>query len=115
MTRSTAGRGDGLDNIHLRLQLGPVDLAQMEEDLSRCQLEGREKDILQKIVSGASVTAMARDYRLRRHNIYQLYKRVLVKIWRELGPRDWVRRQSKGKIEEWNITMPRSFRSAKWK
>lgn len=99
-----------MDKFHLRLQLGPAELAQMEKDLDRCRLERREKDILRKIVAGASVTAMARDYSLRRHNIYQLYKRALVKIWRELGPRDWVRRQSKGKIEEWNITMPRSFR-----
>jgi hypothetical protein len=101
-----------VDNYHLSALLNEGQIRQAKKDILRCRLKERERDILLKIMDRVWVSELAREYQLNRQNIYQIRKAGLVKIWRELGPREWIRAASKGKIEEWNIALSH-FLSAK--
>jgi hypothetical protein len=96
-----------MDNFHLGMQLDPRNIIQAKEDLTRCQLKDREKDILLSIIDGVIFSELVALYKIPRQNIHHIYKIALVKIWRELGPREWIRLQTKDKIEDWNITSPK--------
>jgi hypothetical protein len=95
-----------VDNFHLGSLLNADQIRQAKEDILRCRLKDRERDVLLKIMDRVWASELAAMYQLNRQNIYHIRKAGLVKIWRELGPRDWIRTASKGKIEEWNITLP---------
>ena len=99
-----------MDNFHLVDRLNPAEVVQAKEDLRQCRLlSERERDILEKIIEGVKTAELANVYQLPRQSIHQLYKISLVKIWRVLGPREWIRRISKDKIVEWNITCTKFF------
>jgi hypothetical protein len=96
-----------MDKFHLAMQLDASNKIQAKEDLIRCQLKDREKIILLSIIEGVKIAELSALYKLPRQNIHYIYKIALVKIWRELGPREWIRLQSKDKIEDWNIMIPK--------
>jgi hypothetical protein len=96
-------------NYHLGSLLDPETILQAKKDILRCRLKDRERDTLLKTIGGVKASELAKIYHLHRQNIYHIRKTALVKIRRELGSREWIRKESKGMIEDWNITFPKGL------
>jgi hypothetical protein len=88
------------------LALAPHRLSRAEGDIREGALKGREREILMQTLHGTRLSALAKTYGIPGANVYFIRQRALVRLWRTLGPREWIRMASKGKIEKWEKSWP---------
>jgi hypothetical protein len=92
---------------HFDLRVEGQYLVQARNDITKAKTRGREADILWKFLKGVSIETLHKEYGIPRANIYFIRQKALLRIWRALGPREWIRKASKGKVGTWDKTWPK--------
>jgi DNA-binding transcriptional regulator YiaG len=92
---------------HFDLRVEGQYLVQARNDIIKAKTRGREADILWKFLKGVSIQKLKKIYKIPKANIYLIRQQALLRIWRKLGTREWVRKASKGKVETWDKTWPK--------